>query len=123
VGRDFHDALDVPGAGAERDRSAPPSVLAPTDLFPFSMRSVAYAADLTRKLQGTLHLLHVTDPPNVAEGGTTLDGIEVRHKNRVDYVLRHTAGHRGGPILANPVTAALARYHTDSVIRGLSTGG
>jgi phosphate starvation-inducible PhoH-like protein len=36
-----------------------------------------------------------------------LDGIELRRKGTVDYVLRHTAGHRGGVIVANPVTAML----------------
>jgi phosphate starvation-inducible PhoH-like protein len=36
-----------------------------------------------------------------------LDGIELRPKGGVDYVLRHAAGHRGGVIVANPVTAAL----------------
>jgi phosphate starvation-inducible PhoH-like protein len=33
--------------------------------------------------------------------------IEVVHKDRVDYVLRHTAGGRGGLRIANPVTVAL----------------
>ncbi|MGH2961618.1 MAG: PhoH family protein [Solirubrobacterales bacterium] len=36
-----------------------------------------------------------------------LDGIEVRPTGRVDYVLRHIDGHRGGVIVANPVTAIL----------------
>jgi phosphate starvation-inducible protein PhoH and related proteins len=36
-----------------------------------------------------------------------LGGIELRRKSQVDYVLRHTAGHRGGVIVANPVTAVL----------------
>jgi len=36
-----------------------------------------------------------------------LDGIELRRKGTVDDVLRHTAGHRGGVIVANPVTAVL----------------
>jgi phosphate starvation-inducible PhoH-like protein len=36
-----------------------------------------------------------------------LDGIERRRKGTVDYVLRHTAGHRGGVIVANPVTTVL----------------
>ena len=36
-----------------------------------------------------------------------LDGIELRRKGAVDYVLRHTAGHRGGVIVANPVTVVL----------------
>jgi phosphate starvation-inducible protein PhoH and related proteins len=36
-----------------------------------------------------------------------LEGIELRRKSQVDYVLRHTAGHRGGVIVANPVTVTL----------------
>ena len=36
-----------------------------------------------------------------------LDGIELRRKGEVDYVLRHTAGHRGGVIVSNPVTVVL----------------
>jgi phosphate starvation-inducible PhoH-like protein len=37
----------------------------------------------------------------------SLDGIELKSKGRVDYVLRHTAGHRGGVIVANPVMKIL----------------
>ncbi len=37
----------------------------------------------------------------------SLDGIELRHKDGPDYVLRHIDGRRGGVIVANPVTAAL----------------
>jgi phosphate starvation-inducible protein PhoH and related proteins len=40
----------------------------------------------------------------------SLDGIELRRKGKVDYVLRHTAGHRGsrgGVIVSNPVTVVL----------------
>jgi phosphate starvation-inducible PhoH-like protein len=36
-----------------------------------------------------------------------LDGIELRHEDGVNYVLRHPAGGRGGLRVANPVTAAL----------------
>ncbi len=36
-----------------------------------------------------------------------LDGIELRPKGGVDYNLRHSAGHRGGVIVVNPVTLAL----------------
>jgi len=36
-----------------------------------------------------------------------LEGIELRRKGNVDYVLRNVDGHRGGVIVANPVTAAL----------------
>ena len=35
------------------------------------------------------------------------DGIELRRKGAVDYVLRHKAGHRGGVIVSNPVTVVL----------------
>ena len=36
-----------------------------------------------------------------------LDGIELRRKGDVDYVLRHVDGHRGGVIVANPVMVTL----------------
>ena len=36
-----------------------------------------------------------------------LDGIEVKSKGGVDYVLRHEGGHRGGVIVVNPVMAAV----------------
>jgi phosphate starvation-inducible PhoH-like protein len=38
-----------------------------------------------------------------------LPGIELQPKNDVDYVLRHVEGHRGGVIVANPVTVALRK--------------
>jgi phosphate starvation-inducible PhoH-like protein len=36
-----------------------------------------------------------------------LDGIELKPKGEVDYVLRHKEGHRGGVIVANPVMKVL----------------
>jgi phosphate starvation-inducible PhoH-like protein len=36
-----------------------------------------------------------------------LDGIELRRKGSFDYTLRHEHGHRGGVIVANPVTQTL----------------
>ncbi len=36
-----------------------------------------------------------------------LEGIELRPRGDLDFVLRHVSGHRGGVIVANPVTAAL----------------
>jgi phosphate starvation-inducible protein PhoH and related proteins len=36
-----------------------------------------------------------------------LPSIELQRKSHVDYVLRHVDGHRGGVIVANPVTVAL----------------
>ena len=47
------------------------------------------------------------DPELALALEAALDGIELRRKSQVDYVLRHTAGHRGGVIVANPLTAAL----------------
>jgi phosphate starvation-inducible PhoH-like protein len=49
-----------------------------------------------------------TADPELADAlEASLDGIELQPKGGVDYVLRHRAGHRGGVIVANPVTAAL----------------
>jgi phosphate starvation-inducible protein PhoH and related proteins len=47
------------------------------------------------------------DPELVVALEAALDGIELRRRSAVDYVLRHTAGHRGGVIVANPVTVKL----------------
>jgi len=48
-----------------------------------------------------------TDLELVASLEDALDGIELRHKGGVDYVLTNQQGHRGGVIAVNPVTAAL----------------
>ena len=48
-----------------------------------------------------------SDPELVAGLETSLEGIELQPKGRYDYVLRHKHGHRGGVILANPVTTVL----------------
>jgi len=42
-----------------------------------------------------------------ADSELALDGIELVRKGEADDVLRHTAGHRGGAIVSNPVTVAL----------------
>jgi phosphate starvation-inducible PhoH-like protein len=47
------------------------------------------------------------DPELAVALEAALDGIELRRKTSVDYVLRHAAGHRGGVIVANPVTVVL----------------
>ena len=44
---------------------------------------------------------------------TALDGIEVRPKAGIDYVLRNEGGGRGGVIVANPVTAVLRELGLD----------
>ena len=49
-----------------------------------------------------------TADPELAEAlEAELPGIELRQKTKVDYVLRHPAGGRGGLLVANPVTVAL----------------
>jgi len=48
-----------------------------------------------------------SDPELAAALEEKLDGIELRPKGGVDYVLRHESGHRGGVIVANPVTSLL----------------
>jgi phosphate starvation-inducible protein PhoH and related proteins len=49
-----------------------------------------------------------TSDPQLADAlERALPGIELRRKGTYDYVLRHLHGHRGGVIVANPVTAVL----------------
>ncbi|MGI8946297.1 MAG: PhoH family protein [Thermoleophilaceae bacterium] len=47
------------------------------------------------------------DPELAIAVEDALEGIELVPKNDVDYVPRHTAGRRGGVIVANPVTSTL----------------
>jgi phosphate starvation-inducible PhoH-like protein len=47
------------------------------------------------------------DPELATALEAALDGIELHRKDAMDYVLRHTAGHRGGVIVSNPVTVVL----------------
>ena len=55
----------------------------------------------------TTPTLSTADPELAHALELALDGIELRHKSGVDYVLRHTAGRRGGVIVHNPATVAL----------------
>ncbi|MEK6273137.1 MAG: PhoH family protein [Actinomycetota bacterium] len=96
---------------AHQHRFELPLLEAPVELEPGNVPMDPYALGL---LLGDGCLTTTTTPtfatadPELAvalqEG---LDGIEVRPKGGVDYVLRHTAGHRGGVIVANPVTVVL----------------
>jgi phosphate starvation-inducible PhoH-like protein len=43
----------------------------------------------------------------------SLEGVEVRRKSEVDYVLRNSEGHRGGVIVTNPVTSVLRKFGLD----------
>jgi phosphate starvation-inducible PhoH-like protein len=53
------------------------------------------------------------DPELAVALEKALEGIEGRPKGGVDYVLRNAGGHRGGVIVANPVTAALRELGLD----------
>ena len=62
------------------------------------------------------------DPELAIALEASLDRIELQAKSGVDYTLRHVDGHRGGVIVANPVTTALrqlglagSRSHTKFV--------
>ena len=59
-------------------------------------------------ITGTTTPTFATADPELADAlESRLPGIELRRKGEFDYVLRHTAGQRGGVILGNPVTLAL----------------
>ena len=58
-------------------------------------------------LTTTTPTFSTADPELVSILEASLPGIELRWKRGVDYTLGHTGGHRGGVIVANPVTAAL----------------
>jgi phosphate starvation-inducible protein PhoH and related proteins len=53
------------------------------------------------------------DPELAVALEDALNGVEVRPKSGVDYVLRNADGHRGGVIVTNPVTAALRELGLD----------
>jgi phosphate starvation-inducible protein PhoH and related proteins len=88
-----------------------PLVSQPVELQPQPVPMDPYALGL---LLGDGCLTTSTTPsfttadPELAAGlEAALDGIELRRKSSVDYVLRHAAGHRGGVIVSNPVTVVL----------------
>ena len=59
-------------------------------------------------LTGTTTPAFATADPELVEAlEGALDGIDVVHEGAYDYVLRNRTGHRGGVIVANPVTRVL----------------
>ena len=88
-----------------------PLLSEPAELMPRDVPVDPYALGL---LLGDGCLTASTTPsfatadPELADAlETALPGIELKRKSAVDYVLRHVGVHRGGVIVANPVTAAL----------------
>jgi phosphate starvation-inducible PhoH-like protein len=76
----------------------------PVPLDPYALGLLLGDGCLTGRTTPTF----ATADPELAEAlEGALDGIELRRKGEVDYVLRHRGGGRGGVIVANPVTATL----------------
>jgi len=96
---------------AHQHRFELPLLRAPVQLEPRDVPIAPYALGL---LLGDGSFIGTTTPsfstadPELARAlEQELDGIELRPKGGVNYTLRHTHGHRGGVIVANPVMAAL----------------
>jgi phosphate starvation-inducible protein PhoH and related proteins len=88
-----------------------PLLSAPAELEPQDVPLAPYALGLLLGdgcLTATTTPMFATADEELATAlESELPGIELRRKSDVDYVLRHVDGHRGGVIVANPVTAAL----------------
>jgi len=83
-----------------------PAEFEPTDvpIDPYALGLLLGDGCLTTK---TTPSFTTSDPELAAALEESLEGIELQRKGAYDYVLRHVHGHRGGVIVANPVTAAL----------------
>ena len=88
-----------------------PLVSQPVELQPQTVPMDPYALGLLLGdgclTTSTTPSFTTADPELAVALEAALDGIELRRKTSVDYVLRHAAGHRGGVIVSNPVTAVL----------------
>ncbi len=96
---------------AHQHRFELPLVGAPVEFEPQDVPMDAYALGLllgdgclTTK---TTPSFTTADPVLAVSLEDALEGIELRRKSDVDYVLRNAAGHRGGVIVANPATVTL----------------
>jgi phosphate starvation-inducible PhoH-like protein len=88
-----------------------PLVSQPVELQPQPIPMDPYALGLLLGdgclMTSTTPSFTTADPELAVALEAALDGIELRRKSEVDYVLRHAAGHRGGVIVSNPVTVVL----------------
>ncbi len=96
---------------AHQHRYELPLLSAPAELEPRDVPIDPYALGL---LLGdgcltatTTSSFTTADPELAAALAASLDDIELKPKQGYDYVLGHVHGHRGGVIVANPVTAML----------------
>jgi phosphate starvation-inducible PhoH-like protein len=96
---------------AHRRRFELPLIQTPVEFEPREVPIDPYALGLLLGdgclTTSTAPTFSTTDPELTAALEDALEGIELRPKSGVDYTLRHTHGHRGGVIVANPVTIAL----------------
>jgi phosphate starvation-inducible protein PhoH and related proteins len=103
---------------AHQHRYELPLLSSPAELEPREVSMDPYALGLLLGdgclTTSTTPTFATADPELAAALEAALDGIEVRHRGGVDYTLRHVDGHRGGVIVANPVT---------TVLRGLGLAG
>ena len=88
-----------------------PLVDAPVELEPRDVPMDPYALGLLLGdgcLTATTTPTFTTRDPELAESlESALDGITLKRRTEVDYVLRHPAGGRGGLLTANPATVTL----------------
>ena len=98
---------------AHQRRYELPVLAAPAEFPPRELPMDPYALGLLLGdgcLTTTTTPTFATSDPELAAGlEEALEGIEVRPKAGPDYVLRNRGGHRGGVIVANPVTAVLRK--------------
>jgi phosphate starvation-inducible PhoH-like protein len=96
---------------AHQHRFELPLVSKPVEFEPQDVPMDPYALGLLLGdgcLTATTTPTFATSDPELALAlEAALPGIELRRRSRVDYTLRHVDGHRGGVIVANPVTATL----------------
>ncbi len=96
---------------AHQRRYELPLLTSPAEMVPREVPLDPYALGLLLGdgcITGTTTPTFATADRELAEAlEQALDGIELRPKGGYDCVLRNVAGHRGGVIVANPVTAVL----------------
>ena len=95
---------------AHQHRYELPLLSAPAELEPRDVPIDPYALGLLLGdgcLAATTPSFTTADPELAAALEASLEDIELKPKHGYDYVLRHVHAHRGGVIVANPVTATL----------------
>jgi phosphate starvation-inducible PhoH-like protein len=96
---------------AHQHRYELPVLSAPAEFEPQTVPLDPYALGLLLRdgclTTKTTPSFTTSDPELAGALEVSLEGIELQPKGRYEYVLRNVHGHRGGVIVANPVTATL----------------